>query len=191
MYNWAANAAGGAVEGRDGFNQIGLLIALGGLHLPNAEGYERIYPAMIRRQEFRTDAAGAGTFRGGSGVHYAVDVTGDATYSFRGEGLDTPSGFGIQGGGTGSAGTMHVQSADGTTFTAPKYGVREFPPARLEASSPAGGGWGDPKQRDPALVLRDVRDEIVSTEGAREVYGVVITGDGRSVDMEATRALRG
>ena len=28
MYNWAANAAGGAVEGRDGFNQIGLLIAL-------------------------------------------------------------------------------------------------------------------------------------------------------------------
>lgn len=191
MYNWAANAAGGAVEGRDGFNQIGLLIALGGLHLPNAEGYERIYPAMIRRQEFRTDAAGAGTFRGGSGVHYAVDVTGDATYSFRGEGLDTPSGFGIQGGGTGSAGTMHVQSADGTTFTAPKYGVREFPPARLEASSPAGGGWGDPKQRDPALVLRDVRDEIVSMEAAREVYGVVIAGDGRSVDMEATRAARG
>lgn len=86
---------------------------------------------------------------------------------------------------------MHVRSADGTTFTAPKYGVREFPPARLEASSPAGGGWGDPKQRDPALVLRDVRDEIVSAEGAREVYGVVIDGDGRSVDMEATRALRG
>ncbi len=36
-----------------------------------------------------------------------------------------------------------------------------------------------------------IRDEIVSAEGAREVYGVVIAGDGRSVDMEATRALRG
>lgn len=191
MYNWAANAAGGAVEGRDGFNQIGLLIALGGLHLPNAEGYERIYPAKIRRQEFRTDAAGAGAFRGGSGVHYAVEVDGPATYSFRGEGLYTPSGFGIEGGGTGLAGDMRVFPEGREMFEAPQYGVRHLPPARLEADSPGGGGWGDPKRRDPALVLRDVRDGIVSTDAARAVYGVALSDDGRSVDMAATARLRG
>jgi N-methylhydantoinase B/oxoprolinase/acetone carboxylase alpha subunit len=52
------------------------------------------------------------------------------------------------------------------------------------------GGWGDPFSRDPQLVLRDVRDAVVSVEGAARDYGVVIGSDGRSVDFEATAALR-
>ncbi len=40
-----------------------------------------------------------------------------------------------------------------------------------------GGGWGSPWKRDPALVLRDVRDAYVSVEGARRDYGVVLTGN--------------
>ena len=60
----------------------------------------------------------------------------------------------------------------------------------------AGGGWGDPLERDPERVLRDVRDEYVSIEAAREVYGVVVEGDperdpeGLTVDAAATAALR-
>jgi N-methylhydantoinase B len=59
----------------------------------------------------------------------------------------------------------------------------------------AGGGWGDPLERDPALVLRDVRDEYVSFEGAARDYGVVVVGDLRhpeqiTVDVAATEALR-
>ena len=38
--------------------------------------------------------------------------------------------------------------------------------------------------------VRDVRDEVVSVDGAARDYGVVIAPDGRSVDMEATAALR-
>ncbi|MFD0853007.1 hydantoinase B/oxoprolinase family protein, partial [Actinomadura adrarensis] len=49
-------------------------------------------------------------------------------------------------------------------------------------------GWGDPLNRDPSRVVADVRDGKVSPEGAREDYGVVITGD--SYDKEATEALR-
>lgn len=44
--------------------------------------------------------------------------------------------------------------------------------------------------RDPALVLRDVRDEIVSPDAARNVYGVALTADGRAVDAEGTANLR-
>ena len=60
-----------------------------------------------------------------------------------------------------------------------------------------GGGWGDPRERDPERVIRDVRDEYVSIAAARDVYGVVIVGDpitdpeGLQIDWAATRALRG
>ena len=104
MYHWNALPGGGAVEGRDGFNQIGHLIALGGLTLPNVETYEQLYPARFIRQEFRCDAAGSGQYRGGTGVDCEVEVTGDGEYSFRGEGLGQPSGFDVNGGGWGKPG---------------------------------------------------------------------------------------
>jgi N-methylhydantoinase B len=58
------------------------------------------------------------------------------------------------------------------------------------------GGWGDPLDRDPEIVLRDVRDEYVTIEGAARDYGVVVTGDpledpeGLRLDLEATESLR-
>jgi N-methylhydantoinase B len=58
------------------------------------------------------------------------------------------------------------------------------------AETPGGGGWGDPFTRDPKLVLRDVRDEVVSVAAAARDYGVVIGADGRSIDQEATATLR-
>ena len=39
------------------------------------------------------------------------------------------------------------------------------------------GGWGDPLERDPALVLRDVLRDLVSREAALRDYGVVVDGD--------------
>ena len=55
-----------------------------------------------------------------------------------------------------------------------------------------GGGWGNPFDRDPERVLRDVRDEYVSIEGALRDYGVVVMGDpindpeNLSLDIAAT-----
>lgn len=47
----------------------------------------------------------------------------------------------------------------------------------LRFQTGGGGGWGDPLDRDPEMVKRDVRDEYVSIEGARRDYGVIIRGD--------------
>ena len=52
-----------------------------------------------------------------------------------------------------------------------------------------GAGWGDPRQRDPALVARDVRLGFISDETAARDYGVAVTGEGR-VDEAGTAALR-
>ncbi|MEE9276091.1 MAG: hydantoinase B/oxoprolinase family protein, partial [bacterium] len=65
MYHWGASSAAGAVRGRDGFDQIGLLGTLGALTIPNLEHYEQVYPARFLRQEFRTDGGGPGRWRGG------------------------------------------------------------------------------------------------------------------------------
>ena len=55
---------------------------------------------------------------------------------------------------------------------------------------PGGGGFGDPRQRDPALVAADVRDGLVSAEAARRDYGVAL-GDDFAVDEAETARLRG
>ena len=198
MYQWHAMGAPGATAERDGFPQMGHLISLGGLELPNLEFHEQLYPVRYRRWEFRADAAGPGERRGGSGVCYEADVLRPALWSFRAEGLDTPSGYGIQGGGDGVVGEKWVvpldesanEPADEPAFVPPKYGVRRLGPARVIAHTPGGGGWGDPMKRLPELVLRDVRDGVVSREAAARDYGVMIAADGRSIDEAATTAQR-
>ncbi|MBT3533968.1 MAG: hydantoinase B/oxoprolinase family protein [Rhodospirillaceae bacterium] len=190
MYHWNAAPGGGAVEGRDGFNQIGHLIALGGLVLPNVETYEQLYPVRFHRQEFRTDAAGPGAYRGGTGCDFEVEINVPAEYAFRGEGLYNTSCFGAAGGRAGEPGDMNLTFAGGDTEQPKKYAVRHLDPLTLRAASPGGGGWGDPKQRDPAKVLRDVRDGVVSREAAAAIYGVVIDADGKNIDDDATAARR-
>jgi N-methylhydantoinase B len=191
MYQWPAAPGGGGVEGRDGFHLIGSLITLGGLTLPNLETYEQLYPVRFRRQELRCDSAGPGRFRGGAGCDYEVEMFTPADYAFRGEGVGAPSSFGAAGGKAGAGGEVTLSLADGRTIHAPRYGVERYGPATYHACSPGGGGYGDPRTRDPSRVLRDVRDEIVSVAAAEREYGVAIAKDRRGIDEARTRELRG
>ena len=52
------------------------------------------------------------------------------------------------------------------------------------------GGWGDPLERDPVRVARDVRNEFVSRRSASDDYGVVFAGESFEVDAAATTARR-
>src|SRR5436305_14833802 len=60
---------------------------------------------------------------------------------------------------------------------------------RVRIVTPNGGGYGDPLERDPALVLRDLEDGFLDADIARRDYGVLIRG--QAVDVPATEALRG
>ena len=190
MYHWHGSSGGGAVKGRDGFQCIGLMISLGGLTLPNVEGYEQAYPVRILRQELRTDTAGAGQFRGGAGVDYLCELRVPTAHAIRSEGVGRPSGFGVNGGLTGAPGIMDVEDRERGPMPPPQYGIQHLGPATIRVRSSAGGGWGDPMARDPQAVLADVRDEIVSETAARAVYGVALSADGRSVDAGLTARLR-
>jgi N-methylhydantoinase B len=87
-------------------------------------------------------------------------------------------------------GEQSVQPLGEPSFTPPKYGVRRLGPARFVADTPGGGGWGDPFDRPEALVLRDVRDGLLSKAAAERDYGVVLSDDGLNVDRERTFARR-
>jgi N-methylhydantoinase B len=189
LYHWNGLSGGGAVRGRDGLNQIAHMSTLGGLTLPNVESWEQLYPVLIRRHEFRTDGGGAGEFRGGTGVVYDADVLTSADYSFRGEGLYDPSGCGPDGGAPGAPGELTVIDEKGA-HEPPQYSLQRLPPIRVSLASPGGGGLGNPRRRDPSLVLRDFRDGVISAAAARDLYGVAFAADGRSVDAAATAPLR-
>jgi N-methylhydantoinase B len=190
MYHWHGLPAAGAVRGRDGFPTTGTVPTLCGLRLANVEAYEQLYPVRIHRYEMRRDAGGAGEFRGGTGIDYEADVERAADYSFRGEGAGGLTAFGVNGGQAGASGTLSLASHDGAPIEAPQFGVRHLPPLRITIASPGGGGFGSPLQRDPAAVLRDVIDGVVSPGQALETYGVVLTGDPLEVDVAGTTALR-
>jgi len=55
---------------------------------------------------------------------------------------------------------------------------------------PGAGGWGDALDRDLTLAARDLRDGLVTIEGAARDYGVVSSGDPPLIDEAATEALR-
>ena len=193
VYHWGGNSGAGAVRGRDGFNQIGPMITFGGLVIPNGEMQEQLFPVRILKQEFRCDAAGPGLYRGGTGVEYEAQHFDASDFSFRAEGVATPRGYGVNGGGAGSPAAVEIAEWDGAgapQFTGtPTYGVYNYAPGLLRMQSSGGGGWGNPLEREPTLVARDVEDGLVSIEGARQDYGVVI-GPGGEADQHETAQLR-
>ena len=71
------------------------------------------------------------------------------------------------------------------------YGLTQMQPGDVITMDAAGGGgFGDPRERDPGLVARDVREGYVSVERAREDYCVVVDPDTGEVDAAATHKLR-
>ena len=84
--------------------------------------------------------------------------------------------------------TLYPENAE--EFNAPKYGLKALPALKLKAISPGGGGWGDPLDRDPVAVQRDVRDGMVSLLAAADNYGVILDSNTLEINQQATRAHR-
>jgi N-methylhydantoinase B len=158
-----------------------------------AEVIENISPVVMHRRELRPDSEGPGRYRGGFGQEMEIGVRGDSDWVISAMYDRTKcAAQGICGGSPGATGT--VRAADGGELH-PKRQQRLAAGERVTLSLPGGGGYGDPLEREPRMVARDVEDGLVSVERAREVYGVVLARDERAgpytVDAEATASQRG
>jgi N-methylhydantoinase B len=157
-----------------------------------AEVIESISPVVMHRREFRPDSEGPGRNRGGFGQEMELGVRSDSPWvlSAMYDRTRCPA-QGIQGGSPGAAGA--VSTTDGRGLH-PKRQQRMDAEERVVLSLPGGGGYGDPLEREPDLVARDVENGLVSAGRAREVYNVALTRDRDGncvVDEEETARLRG
>jgi N-methylhydantoinase B len=130
---------------------------------------EAISPIVIWRKEYRTDSGGAGKLRGGLGQAMEISNLEGAPFAMSSM-FDrvTPPARGRAGGGPGARGRVRLASGEELRAKG-----RQTVPAgdRLILEMPGGGGYGDPHDRDPALIARDLRDELISPEAARRAYG--------------------
>jgi N-methylhydantoinase B len=147
-------------------------------------------PLQITAYEFIRDAMGSGKFRGGAPFRREYKLLADeAVLQVRSDRRDFRP-FGLYGGGAGRP-SMNYLNPDRNPAPLPSKLTMNIKKGDLFRHEVAGaGGWGDPLERDPALVLKDVRNEFVSERAAGEDYGVVLAGTPLAVDAAETAALR-
>ncbi len=165
------------------------------IYIDSVEMLERNYPLRFRSLRLLPDSGGAGRLRGGpaSEVIYGPTATPLRAFYLADFALNPP--LGVLGGLPGLAASASVIDRDGSEQ--PKEPVGD---SLLEAGQwirgveAGGGGYGDPLDRDPDAVLKDVLERWVSPAAARDVYGIVLVegaGGWPSVDLAETERHRG
>jgi N-methylhydantoinase B len=157
----------GARPGKDGLSATSYP---SGVRNVSVEILEASNPLIFERKEYSADSGGSGAVRGGLGQTLVVrhaDPQSAMIIAAAFERVDNPA-RGALGGQAGTAGSLRLGS--GKTLRAK---ARQLIPAgdSLVVHTPGGGGLGNPAQREPALLERDVRHGLVSAEQARDVYG--------------------
>ena len=153
------------------------------------EVFENKYPALIRRYGFRPDTAGAGRFRGGCGIYRSHHLEAPARLYLWLERSVTPA-WGLFGGKDAAGPDVIVNPGRDDERHMLKVNALPLEAGDVvELQTGGGGGFGEPFERDPERVRRDVVDGYVTPEGAERDYGVVLRAD-LTVDEEATRRAR-
>lgn len=155
----------------------------------SCEGNEQVYPVRYNQFAFVQDTEGAGRFRGGLATvrEWQVDAD-EAVLQMRTDRTKTRP-WGLAGGLPGAF-SKTVVICGGRERVIGKETLKMGRGDILRLQVAGAGGWGDPLTRDPQKVQLDVRNEKVSLNRAREVYGVVLHPETLEIDEAATAALR-
>ena len=205
---------GGARTYADGVDTAGIVFNTTP-NMPNIEDQEAEYPVLYLFRRHLQDSGGPGRYRGGRSAElaYTMYQAPDDRLEglFAGTGAEMPNAIGLAGGFPGAA--IRVARVTGTDIDA-RLTARAALPASLEDiagkreilspkhvrtpmakgdvwyhSWQAGGGYGDPLEREPQVVAEDVVRRVVSRQAAHDLYGVVLDAKGE-LDTGATQARR-
>jgi N-methylhydantoinase B len=178
----------------DGWPTYYLPVAASLMYHDSTEVDEQKYPLHVHEKRLIPDSEGAGRQRGALGsrvVYGTANLPMTLAYTFDGH-VNPPRG--ARGGGTGSRADGWKLDGAGERVDLPMATTLEIQPGeRVVSLTSGGGGYGDPLDRDPALVAHDVAEGWVSPQRAADVYGVVLAADADGAprpDAEATAALR-
>ncbi len=175
----------GAAHDRDGLSATAFPSGIMGVPV---EAIETAAPLLMHRRELRPDSGGPGRYRGGMGQVMELEIiTGaPANHSCMYDRTGNPA-QGLLGGKPGASGQARL-SDGGRPHPKSHYVLQ--PGQRVVLSLPGGGGYGEPRERDPQRVLADARQGYISLEAAEKDYAVVIDAATMRVDEAATAALR-
>jgi N-methylhydantoinase B len=180
----------GGLKSHDGLSAAVHPIQAGCLNIP-IELVETRMPVRKLRFELVQDSGGPGEFRGGVTTTGEWEILGEGPSTVVAEKRKSARVEGLAGGKPAPF-TNSVTLFPGTEkeqVLGKKSDVMFEPGDRFILTPAGGGGWGDPLNRDLNRVVEDVAEGLVSVEGARRDYGVVIRADG-SADKDQTTALR-
>jgi N-methylhydantoinase B len=181
----------GASIDKDGESAL-VAFADGETYANPVEILERRFPIIVERFELNTrDGVGRGRFRGGFGIVKDYRILSDKAYFTTAVNRSRYPPWGVAGGLNGTVNYM-VIIRDGKELMRVarilNYELRKGDVVSIRTGG--GGGWGDPLERDPNLVLQDVINEYISVDDARSIYGVVIDPDTMTIRWEETKELR-
>jgi N-methylhydantoinase B len=182
---------GGMGASRDRDGAYCYVFPANGANTP-VEVFESDSQMIVERRELITDSGGPGKQRGGLGRRMVFRIPDDEYAPAGPVSLGLQAGRfryppeGLDGGRAGGRAAFLINGEP-----ALPYGVTLLRAGDVVTMDAAGGGgFGDPREREPELVARDVREGQVSLERAREDYRVVVDPQTFAVDEAATKELR-
>ncbi|MBS1878800.1 MAG: hydantoinase B/oxoprolinase family protein [Actinobacteria bacterium] len=142
---------------------------------PSIEEFEAENAVAVERLEYVTDSGGVGEHRGAPATEVVIRLgegDGERLFAAAAGVVHGPAGW--AGGGGGGGAELRVGESVGEEEAEIEDVVFDRPlaaAARLRIRAAAGGGWGDPRRRDPERVRADVLGGYVSAPAAAELYG--------------------
>ena len=156
------------------------------------EIFESDTPLIVEIRELLADSGGPGRMKGGLGQREVFRIPDDNYAPIPPVNLGIQAGRhihppeGLFGGKPGAKAQFLINGVSGNPF-----GLTQLKPGDVVTIDAAGGGGhGNPLEREPEMVEKDVVEGYVSVERAREDYGVIINPETMKVDEEATRKMR-
>ncbi len=185
------DGSAGAVWGHDGMTGPTTLTTLGSVQRGSIEEAEIRFPWRLLKLEARPNFTGHGRWRGGGGIDWrAVNEGSDGRMATGSSDGDVTRVKGAQGGQSNPLSRTFILRGNEKIRVKP-HRMAEIKKGDIVVKLSSGGaGVGDPWERPIENVVRDVRNEKVTAEAARLIYGVVLDAATFKVDETATRKLR-
>jgi N-methylhydantoinase B len=185
------DGSAGAVTGHDGPTGPLSIGSLATVMRSNAEEMEIRFPWRIVKWEVAPDLMGAGRWRGGGGIDWrAVNLGTDGRMATGSSDGDSTPGAGAQGGYPSPCSRTFIVREGKVIRVKPHRMVEIKKGDQVVKISGGGGGVGRPIDRPTDLVSLDVKNGMITTDGARKIYGVVVDPVTFAVDEDETRRLR-
>lgn len=158
----------GGTGGRPQLDGLSTTSFPSGVRNVSLEILESISPVVFWRKEYREDSGGAGAQRGGLGqvieLSHGQDMPMELGAAW--DRIHFPA-RGAEGGQHGAPGRVSLSTGE----TLSGKGRQIIPPgSHLIVETPGGGGLGDARQRDPAHLQRDLKNQLISPEAAAQHY---------------------